>query len=822
MNNNKRAGPTKAHLLLPLGALAAGVAGAGILWRHLRERPLPAKRSRFTLLGLSRPVEIIRDCWGVPHIYAQNDRDLFFAQGFVHAQDRLFQMDTFRRVGAGRVSELIGPSGLAGDRFARYFGWKKVAEAQVSRVDPAAQELLEAYAAGVNGYIARGKLPLEFLLLAYKPEPWQFYDTAIWGAVLAWGLSVNWETELVRALLLDTLGPEKAFDLTSLYKDSYHTIIPDQRVGQRLAAALLQSYQQAVVTMPFGRLPTGNGVGSNNWVVSGARTETGRPILANDPHLPPLSPPFWYENHLVGGSFCVTGFTMPGVPGVIIGHNERVAWGVTNAFPDVQDVYIERFHEQDRSIYEVNGAWQQAELVEETIKVRGRKAVVETVRYTRHGPVFSDLLPQQAGDLSLRWASHSPNNHMRTILDMNRAASWPEFRESLRSWGFPSQNVVYADVEGNIGYMMPGLVPRRRKGAGLLPVPGWNDEYGWDGWIPFEELPNYSNPPTGMIVTANNRVHGATYPYLLTGEWLPDYRARRIWALLSSSISLTLEMNGRIQSDTVSLQMIRFKAAALAGLNEDQFHDRGSIDALHKLRAWNGDMRPELIEPSLSFGWLFFFTRTVLEQSIGPALAAELLRKNPPESYSLDPFHDMATELAINWLENGSPAWVGDIKSLLGPALQKTLQILGQELGRKSANWQWGKLHRIELLHPLAQIPVLGRSWKPVRFPVGGDGYTVNQSEVGLRFPPDPVGIIASCRLIMDVGDWDKSLAVLPGGQSGHPASEHYQDGLVDWQNGRYHPMLFTRDRIEQEAEGITLLEPVTGGGDQHGQRTRH
>ena len=574
MKSSKKPVSRRSKRILPLAAAAAGAAGVGYAWRRLLQRPLPNKSDRFILEGIRKPVEIIRDRWGVPHIYAQDDRDLFFSQGFVHAQDRLFQMDTFRRVGAGRISELIGPSGLATDRFARYFGWKKAAEIQVANVDGGTRELLAAYCAGINAYIEQGKLPVEFSLLAYKPEPWQFVDSAVTGAVLAWGLSVNWETELVRALLLDTLGPEKAFDLTSLYNSDYQTIIPDDEVGQRLAMALLNSYQQAILTMPLGKMPSGSGIGSNNWVVNGSHTISGRPILANDPHLPPAFPPFWYENHLIGGDFQVTGVTIPGVPGVIIGHNEHVAWGITNAFPDVQDIYIERFHEQDRSLYEVNGRWQQADLVEEVIKVRGRKAVVETVRYTRHGPVFSDLMPQQVGDLALQWASHSLESHMPAILDLNRTTNWQEFRESLRFWGFASLNIVYADVDDNIGYIMPGLVPRRRKGAGLLPVPGWNDDHEWDGWIPFEELPQFSNPPEGMIVTANNRVHGSTYPHLLTGEWLPDYRARRIWQLLEKNMPLTLEMNGRIQSDTVSLQMRRFKRVALANLDAGQHRDR--------------------------------------------------------------------------------------------------------------------------------------------------------------------------------------------------------------------------------------------------------
>ena len=803
-------------LILPVAAMAGGAAGLIYAWRQLLKRSLPPSNGRVRLDGVFEAVEIIRDQWGVPHIFAQNEHDLFFAQGYVHAQDRMFQMDTQRRVGAGRISELAGPSGLATDRFSRYFGWIRAAEAQVLGVDVDTEAVLRAYSAGINAYIEQGRLPLEFSLLGYKPEPWQLFDTAAWGAVLAWGLSVNWETELIRTLLLEALGPEKAVDLTPLYNNDYRTILPDAKVGRRLATELLDAYRQALLSIPLGKIPDGSGIGSNNWVVNERHSASGRPILANDPHLPAIFPAFWYENHLVGGGFNVTGFTMPGVPGVIIGHNEHVAWGVTNGFPDVQDIYIERFREDNSSMYEVNGRWVEAEMVEEVIRVRGRKTVVETVRYTRHGPVFSDLLPQHGRDLALQWASYTRNNHMRAVLDMNRAADGKQLRESLRSWGFPSQNVVYADVHGDIGYKMPGLVPRRRKGSGLVPVPGWIDEYEWEGWISFEELPEYCNPPEGVLVTANNRVHGSAYPYLLTGEWLPDYRAKRILELIEAFTPLTLEVNGRIQSDTLSLQARRFLRLALPEMNEKEHFSPNVVYALRLLQYWDGDMRSNMVAPSLYWGWLVHFSQNVLEQVTGTALASELLRKSPPDGFPLDPFREIATELALNWLEFGSPDWVEDITHLLLPALEKTVEVLNQKLGPDQGNWQWGNLHQIKLQHPLARLPGLGRSWKPLTLPVDGDGYTVNQSEVEALFPPGPVKIIASCRLLIDVGEWDNSLAVLPGGQSAHPASPHYQDGLADWHNNQYHPMLYTRERIEAATESKIILHPISGGGPEN------
>lgn len=796
------------YWLPAVATFAAAAVSLHYSWRYLLKRALPPKKGRLCLQGLIDPVEILRDQWGVPHIYAQNEPDLFFAQGFVHAQDRLFQMDINRRVGSGRLSEIVGSGGVATDRFARYFGWPRVAEVQAAHMSGYVARTMEAYCAGVNAFIRQGKLPMEFTLLAYKPERWHAVDTASWGAVLAWGLSVNWESEMLRLLLIETLGPEKTADLTMPYESEYQTVLPGGAVSQRLVSTLLRDYQQLITNIPLGKLPVGPGIGSNNWVISGQHTASGRPILANDPHLPPVFPSFWYENHLVGAGFNVSGFTMPGVPGVIIGHNEHIAWGATNAFPDVQDIYIERFHPDDPARYEVNGEWVRAEIVNKEIKVRGKKPVPITVRYTRHGPVFSDLLVEEEQDLALKWSSHTPNDHLRTIIEMDRAENWSQFRDSLRHWGFPSQNIVYADREGHIGYMMPGMVPIRTKRAGTVPVAGWTDQNEWNGWIPFDELPVLFNPSDGWIVTANNHVSGEDYPHFLTSEWLPDYRAKRIIELLNECNPLTLADNMRIQSDTLSLQAKRFLGLALPVLARQPIRGQLARYAYHILQAWDCNMRADRIAPSLFFGWLASFTAAVYEQAIGRELTYKVLSKSAADGFPLDPYLEVAPEVVMNWMNSGSPAWVGDIEPLLLPALQRALDLLEKRYGRQPKEWQWGKLHKLLFEHPLSIVPIVGRSWKSRSYPASGDGYTVNQSDVKMEFPPGEIGIIASCRMIIDVGEWDNSRAALPGGQSGYPASPYYQDGLEDWVNGRYHPMLFTRKKIEAAAEGRIILEP--------------
>ena len=791
--------------LFSLG-VGGGLSSLGLLGRHLLRRSLPPEEGTLAVAGIDGQVEIIRDRWGTPHIYAETEVDLMFAQGFVHAQDRLFQMDTSRRVGTGRLSEIVGPAGILSDRFARVFGWHRAAAAQVEgmKKDPDTWALAEAYAAGVNARIERGPLPAEFILLAYRPEPWSPYDSAAWGSVLAWGLSVNWATELLRARLIERLGPERAGDLTPRYRNDYPTIVPGANVGERLASALLDAYYQALETLPLGQVPTGAGTGSNNWVVNGQWTASGRPILANDPHLPPLFPPIWYENHLVGGRFRVTGFTSPGVPGVIIGHNERVAWGITNAFPDVQDLYVERFHPDQPLQYEVDGRWVPAEEVVETIDVRGRRQpVVERVRYTRHGPVVSGLIPGEHRDLALRWMCHEENNHMRALLGVCMAHDWDEFRSALHDWAFPSQNVVYADVEGNIGYLMPGRVPLRRRGEGLVPVPGWSNEYEWEGWIPFSELPVRFNPHSGYVVTANNRITPDDYKHMLTGEWLPPYRARRITTLIGELAPLTVEACGEIQQDVVSLLALRFLSLALPFVEKEL-----PASVAEQLLGWGGEMARGQVAPSIVHGWLVCFTRAALVQAVGEQLAGQLLGGGRLEHVSDNPFHEIAYELGLRWLADGAPSWVGEVVPLLKPALEEALAILRTEYGPDPAGWQWGRLHVVALHNHLSRIPALGRLWRPLTLPLGGDGYTVNQAETAPGFPPEPVHVIASCRMILDVGAWDNSVSSLPGGQSGQLASRHYQDRIDDWHQGRYHPMLFSREAVETMARGHLTLQP--------------
>lgn len=546
-------------------------------------------------------------------------------------------------------------------------------------------------------------------------------------------------------------------------------------------------------------------------------------MLANDPHLPPIFPTLWYENHLVGGRYDVTGFTSPGVPGVIIGHNQNIAWGITNGYADVQDLFVERFNDHDPMLYAWEEGWRRADVREEVIHVRGRrKAIIEHVRVTHHGPVISDLLdksdaagaeaaPRHA--LALRWASHDENNHLRALLGICRAADWDDFRQAACDWAFPPQNVVYADTAGNIGYLLPGRIPRRARGDGLTPVPGWRGDYEWQGWIPPEELPALFNPEAGYIVTANNQVTGDSYPYLLSGEWLAPYRAQRIASLIEKLAPLDVPQHAQIQTDTLSLPAQRFVTLALAAIESAAIAEhlsQDARDALALLKSWRGDMAAHAVEPALAFSWQICFTRDAMYQALGPKLGRELLDANGHEEIPTHPFHEIAYEIALRWLQNGAPPWVGDVQALLPEALEKGLHKLRAHLGARPAAWHWGRLHYVELHSYLSRIPGVGRLWKPATHPIGGDSFTVSQARIAPRLPPGAVHVIASCRMILDVGAWDNSVSTLPGGQSGHPASEHYQDSVEDWLRGTYHPMLYSRRRIEAAAHNRLFLRPST------------
>jgi penicillin G amidase len=728
---------------------AASVAGlAGGAYYILTRRPLPRKHGTTSLEGLHEPVEIITDIYGIPHIYAQSEDDLYFAQGYMHAQDRLWQMELNRRISSGRISEIVGPIALETDRFCRRLGMHRSATADVTHLSDHNRRMLEAYAEGINTFIKRHStsLPLEFMLLGFRPEPWKPADTLQWGKMMGWSLSGNWETELTRARLVAKLGAERAARLESGYDPGHPLIIPPGVEYQGINIGLLEQYNQIKELSGFGLLG-----GSNNWVVDGTMTATGEPMLCNDPHLGQAAPSIWYECHLVAGDIDVIGASFPGSPGVVIGHNQYIAWGVTNAVSDVEDLYIEKFHPENPYLYEYQGQWEEAQVVREEIKVRGQSTpIIEEVLITRHGPIITNFSKttdnaaskEQEMPLALRWTGLDQNNISSAVHMLNRATNWEEFREALHDWDVPPQNFVYADIAGNIGYIMAGAIPIRNQGLALVPSPGWTGTHEWTGYIPFDELPQTFNPEQHFIVTANNRVVDDTYPYYITHEWLNGYRAQRIRDLLTSKEKLSLADMASIQADYYSIPA----SEVMPHLLELQGKTPQEKAALEMLRTWDCVLAPDSVGAAVYMSTYNKLERIVLSVLLGDdeTLLHSYLGAGATLLAVLNGYASRSKPLLIRLLNERDDNWFADTAIPNGPttwdaalaaALTAAVEELRDQLGTNISHWQYGKIHRMTYSHALGVIKPLHKFFNRGPFPVGGDADTVN---VGVTLPTQP------------------------------------------------------------------------------------
>ena len=802
-------------------AVAATIAGlAGAAYYMALKRPLARTKGAIRLEGLDDEVEILRDRWGVPHIYATGEHDLLFAQGFVHAQDRLWQLDLWRRLVAGRLSEIMGELTVPVDRWVRTLTMRRVAEQEVALLSDEGRSLLEAYAAGVNARIAQGRLPVEFTLLRYKPEPWTVADTLGWGKYISWVLSVNWESELLRAQLINLLGPELALELEARQLVDEHTVVP---AGADLAKVGPSALNRAEDARPFLGPPARDGLGSNNWALTGTRTTTGAPLLANDMHLLMSLPGIWYENHLVcnesvgGGSRNLTGITFPGIPGIVAGHNGSVAWGWTAGFADNQDLFIERLRRsrdawgKTKVQYEFQGEWLDAQVIEEEIKVKGSDTVTEEVIVTRHGPIINCLAPDLAGEdpLALRWPSLDPNTIVEALMTITRARDCIEFREGLRTWSAPNLSVVYADTGGNIAYSYPGQIPIRAAGDGSVPVPGWTGEYEWTGYIPFEELPHQYNPPHGYVASANNRVMGDDYPYEVGHEFVTGDRYRRIIELLDAQEAIDVDYIKRMQFDLVSTS-----ARAIAPyLGQLPVEDPELAAVVELMNGWDGTLTADSAAAAV---YQVFVRRMhdLLLQDRLDELAERCCGKGPTpllqkgSLYGEKAWAWLQQSLAepdSHWFDLGQGEKRDDVMRL---ALRETVDFLRSELGPEIDDWAWGKLHTLTYGHMLGSVKPLDKLFNRGPYPMGGDGSTVWATGIS-RFD-------LSCeettgppfRFVADLGDLRNSWGLLVPGQSGQPGSKHYDDQVQAWFEGGYHPMLYEREDVEREAQDRLKLTP--------------
>jgi penicillin amidase len=830
-------------------------------WLFVTRRPFPRTRGTVRLEGLKGAVEIRRDRYGVPHIFARYAEDLFFAEGYAHAQDRFWQMEFWRRVGAGRLSELFGEGQLQTDIFLRTLGFTRLAEREYALLDPESRGYLDAYAKGVNAYALKrrpARLGLEFFFLKLggvdlTVEPWTPLNTLTWAKVMAFDLGGNLEAERFTVSLIGTAGVKGMEALFAPYQPGMPCVVGDDELRtSRDRTSRVSTARGPASRRPASRheasplaLGRSSSLGSNSWVIGGARTASGKPILANDMHLAIQIPSIWYEVALHGVTadgrvertaecpFQLRGFSFPGVPGVIAGHNDRIAWGHTNLGGDVQDLYVERINPADPDQYEVNGRWADMEIRCETIRVHGEEEpYILRVRSSRHGPIVSDHgdLEQLAGfqlqpgrpfpenlrltAVALRWTALEPSTLMQAVLRLDRARDFEEFRDALRFWDVPSQNVVYADVDGNIGYQTPGKFPLRSNGDGRSPVPGWTGDYEWKGYIPFEKLPSVYNPEKGYIVTANNPVVGSRYPFSLGTEFSYGERARRIAELIEAdNDGITAEDVAGIHGDVYNREGVEI-VACLKGLDlwglppARGSLEPGSLEAARDLLlAWNGRMAGNSPGAAL-YG---FFILALMEETLRDQYPERFWPPDSSERF-LNALHYILRDPENVWWDDARTPELRETRDrILARAFRKGYLALVDRQGRDPERWAWGKVHTVEfrnLTLGRSGIRLIERIFNRGPFPADGGETQVNMAKWSATKPFE-VEVIPSMRQIVDLADLGRSLMVHPTGQSGHPGHRHYDDFIPLWRAIRYHPSLWKREgREKYRRETLTLLPP--------------
>jgi penicillin amidase len=840
-------------------------------WFYRAVRAALAQRDgTIHLAGLSNPVIVTYDPLGVPHIAASNLPDLLFAQGYITAQDRLWQMDMTRRYASGDLSAVLGPEYIKVDREQRILGLRQVAERAVANMPPSQKAQFEAYAAGVNAYIAQHQktLPLEFRFLTYFPHVWTAEDSALVGLSMTEFLNhYLYKHELFKEKVLAKLGPELTADLyvnsswrdhppgaegASIENETPAPTAPDEEEetpgrqkqiprglkspwddknrdqavkahflgqGRHSVIALYQGTtsvvpQKALKVVGFSPCPRPSSwtavtaplkscpdtmpplqsdfandqlqPGSNNWVVSGAHTVSGKPLLSNDMHLDLRIPNVWYEAQLTAGDFDVAGVTLPGVPFVIVGHNRYIAWGFTNLGPNVEDIYIEKFN--DKGEYLTPQGWVKPEHRKEIIEVKGKPEVNLDVIITRHGPLITGIVPGEKRPLALKWIIYDPQVASTVFYHVDSAKNWQEFRAAFSHFGAPGQNVVYADVDGHIGYQATGSIPIRASGDGSVPVPGEDDSHEWTGYVPFDQLPSVYDPPSGIIATANGRITPDGYPYQLSIEWIAPYRTERIYKLLNARKKLAPPDMLPIQTDIFS-EFDRYCAERFVyAIDHTSSASQRAKQAADLMRNWDGTMTTDSAAPTIAF-----FSRKKLE---------ELLLK--PKMG--DDWKDYKWFMKPVWIENvlaHQPArWLppgyANYDELLTAAVQAAMD--DGDAPHSLALWKWGRVHRVDIQHPFwSHFPILKRGAGPGSQPLSGDDETVKQ--VSTHFGP-------SERFTVDFSNLDNSTLNIVNGQSGNIFDEHYDDQWDAYYNGRTFALPFSASAVQQAGVHHLRLEP--------------
>ena len=748
------------------------------------------------LPSLVDQVTIRRDRRGIPFIQANNEADLYFAQGYATATDRLWQMDFLRRTARGELAEVLGPGALEMDKLHRIYGFRRVAETLLERVSDHTRKVLDSYARGVNTFIEQcgGKsLPLEFQVLRYQPTPWTAADSLVLGKLFAKSLSFTVDADILRALLSDLpcervawlLPQTSPLDLVAgQLNDSPRSFFA--REFNQTELAILTRVLKGIRDARAATSEDGE-VGSNSWVVSGEKSVSGKPMLASDPHLAPISPSIWHVTHLSDGDLCVCGVTVPGIPGVMIGHNQWIAWGITNLCPDVQDLYFEQFESGDTDLYKTPAGWRAADVRTEEIAVRQAESINLEVKVTRHGPV---IFERGSIGLALRWtALDAEVNDLDTFLALNRARNREDFVTALQRYGGPPQNFTYADTSGHIGYHTAGRIPVRKTGDGSLPYDGTTDEGEWVEFVPVEELPHVFDPASGFIVQANQRIVDHDYPHHLTHNWRVPYRARRIYNRLEAKPKLDVDDFLAIQADTYSYPDAIFAAAVLKLGKALKSSSAEWCELVDHLDGWDGYSSSESTVLPVIAEMRKAFRYHVLNGAIGNDRAQLYEWRN--EATFLD---RLITERPADWL----PERFASYDSLVLVCYQEAVDVLTKKLGPDPEQWTWGRLEQVRFPHPLEKLGPAGARFATATFPqnTGGSMPTVN------------AGPRVSMRFVADLSDWDSTRLCLPLGESGDPSSPHREDQMDEWRNVAPSILPFSQNAIAGATRDVLLMTP--------------
>jgi len=786
-------------IIISLMMLIIAFAFLSVRWL---KNSLPQTSGDIALQGIHSEVKIYRDEWGIPHIFAENEDDLFFAQGFVQAQDRLWQMELSRRISAGSLSEIFGKITIDTDIFLKTIGLQRTAEKLAPQISPESRKILEAYAAGVNAFIKKNsnRLPLEFKLLGFKPGPWKIEHSLAYARLMAWHLSMGWQTDVCLGMLSEKLNPTLIKDIMPNFPKEGPFIVPQ---SERLFFELQEKLDNVFSQLEIYGGMKGSHRGSNSWVISGVKSYTGKPLLANDPHLGLAAPSVWYELHLSGPGIDVYGVSLLGVPGIVIGHNRSYAWGLTNVMVDDIDFYIEKINPHNSLQYFFQDNWHDVTVINDSVVVKDTTAIPLTTRWTHRGPIVSDIhkFYKTSGQMvSIQWTGYEFSDEFSAYYQILKGTCWDDFVEGLKKYKSPAQNFVYADTAGNIGYWCTGAIPIRKSGTGQLPAPGWLDTHDWSGYIPFEELPHLFNPPQDYIVTANNKTIDDQYPYFISSYWEPPYRASRIQELISQHEDFDIQDFKLMQFDFISPHA-KFLVPYIMDVIADEHKFIADI-----LGDWDYSMSADNTAATIFNVFLTKFFQNIYQDEMGEELYHGFIS-----------FASVPLRVTDELVRNGSSLWFDDIRTtdkteklndIILKSIAETHRYLKENFGEKSENWHWGQLHTITFEHALGKMKPLNYLFNIGPFPVGGASSTISNGEYSFINPYKHV-LGPSTRQIVDLANIDNSYSVITIGQSGQPLDKHYKDQTPLWLKGDYHRALMNHETIQNSGFDLLRLVPV-------------